>query len=100
VAETATVQVTVKDARAVASKTVFALVDVMIEISGIEFGILGIQARREPDGQTSIRLPTYKDCDGSWQPAVSLPPEMKQPICDAVLGFLVEEGLARHRDVG
>jgi stage V sporulation protein G len=78
---------------------VFALVDVMIEVGGIEFGILGIQARRESDGQTSIRLPTYKDGNGSWRAAVSLPAEMKQPICDAVLGFLVDEGLARQRDV-
>ena len=94
--DTTTVQVTVKDARGVASKTVFALVDVTIAVGGVEFGILGIQARRESDGQTSIRLPTFKDSDGRWQPAVSLPPEMVQPVGDAVLAFLLDEGLARR----
>ena len=51
---------TVSNARSVDSKTLFALVDVEVAIAGIAFEIFGIQARREPGGCTSIRLPTYK----------------------------------------
>ena len=93
--DTTTVRVTVRNAKPVASKTVFALVEVAVEIGGVEFGILGIQARREADGQTSIRLPTFKDGEGTWRPAVWLPHELHQPICDAVLTFLVDEGLCQ-----
>ena len=59
--------------------------------------ILGIQARREPDGRTSVRLPTYKDAAGLWRPAIRLPPETHAPLADAVLAFLLEEGLARRK---
>ncbi len=96
-ADTTAVRFTVGNARRVAGKSVFALVDVAMEIAGVEFSIHGVQARREPDEQTSIRLPTFKDADGSWQPAIQLPEEVRAPLAAAVLAFLLEEGLARRK---
>lgn len=95
--ETVPITITVSNARPVTSKALFALVDVEVRIAGVAFHILGIQARREPDAMTSIRLPTFKDASGTWRPAIQLPNELREPLADAVLAFLVEEGLARHR---
>ena len=96
-AETVAVNFTVSNTRSVDSKTLFALVDVEVAIAGIAFEIFGIQARREPGGCTSIRLPTYKDATGAWEPAIRLPAETHAPLADAVLAFLLEEGLARRK---
>jgi len=95
--ETVAMNFTVSNARPVDSKTLFALVDVEVAIAGIAFEILGVQARREPDGCTSIRLPTYKDATGAWLPAIRLPAETHAPLADAVLAFLLEEGIARRK---
>ena len=96
-ADTAPVRLTVSNARRVDSKSVSALVDVAVEVAGVEFSIFGVQARREPGEQTSVRLPTFKDANGTWQPAIQLPEEVRAPLAEAVLTFLVEEGLARRR---
>lgn len=96
-ADTTAVRLTVGNARRVESKSVFALVDIAIEIAGVEFSIFGVQARREPNEQTSVRLPTFKDADGNWRPAIQLPEEVKAPLVSTVLAFLVEEGLAQSK---
>ena len=94
---TVPVTFTVRNARPINSKWLFALVDVEIQVAGASFEIIGVQARREPGNMTSIRLPTFKDANGTWQAAIRLPPEMVTPMGDAVLAFLVEEGLAKQR---
>ena len=94
---TVPVTFTVHNARPTDSKQLFALVDVEIEIAGASFEIVGVQARREPGDMTSIRLPTFKDANGTWQAAIRLPPELVAPMGDAVLAFLMEEGLAKRR---
>jgi len=96
-ASTMSIAVSVTNARAVQSKSLFALVDVEIQIAGVTFGIRGVQARRHLDGATSVNLPTVRDLDGVWRPAICLPDEVRAPLADAVLVFLVEEGLARHK---
>ena len=87
----------VRNARPVQGKDLFALVDVEVLIGGVAFDILGVQARREPGDRTSVRLPTFKDADGTWRPAIGLPEEVRCPLADAVLTFLMEEGLAKRR---
>ena len=96
-AETAPVTFRVSNARPVHARDLFALVDVEVLVGGVAFDIFGIQARRESGEKTSIRLPTFKDADGSWQPALRLPDETRGPLADAVLTFLMEEGLAKRR---
>ena len=97
--EADTVQVTfrVRNAHAVQARDLFALVDVEVLIGGVAFDIFGVQARREPHDRTSVRLPTFKDANGVWRPAIGLPDEVRGPLADAVLTFLLEEGLAKRR---
>jgi hypothetical protein len=35
--------------------------------------------------------------NGTWRPAIKLPDEVRAPPADAVLAFLLEEGLARRK---
>src|SRR5579859_257002 len=76
---------------------VYALVDADIVIGDIEITVFGIQARHVPSGGTSIHLPTYRDGDGAWRAAVELPEEIREALCDAILAFMVEEGVAKPR---
>ena len=39
----------------------------------------------------------FKDADGIWRPAIRLPDEVRGPLANAVLTFLMEEGLAKRR---
>lgn len=91
------VTMTVLNARPASGKVLFALVDVEILIEGVAVVICGIQARRVPDGGTSIHLPTFKVADGTWRPAIKLPDDLLGPLGDIVLEFLVQEGLAKPR---
>lgn len=95
--DTAVVTFTVSNARRVNSKLLFALVDVEMTISGVPLLICGVQARRLPIGGTSVHLPTFRDTDGKPQTAIYLPEEAKAPLAEAVLAFLVEEGLAKPK---
>jgi stage V sporulation protein G len=85
----------VGSARSIDSKQLFALVDVEMRIADVSFWIRGVRARRLPEGGTSMHLPTYKETDGTWRAAMQLPEELCELLADAVLNFLVEEGLAR-----
>jgi hypothetical protein len=83
----------VRNARRVVSRSLFALVDADIVIDGITFSICGIQARRSIDGLVSVQMPTYKAADGSWRPAVEVPPDLQAPLGNAVLEYLIDEGI-------
>ena len=95
--DTAVLTFVVSNARRIDSKTLFAMVDVEVQLAGVAFLIQGVQARRLPQAGTSIHLPTFKDIDGGPKTAIILPDEVREPLADAVLAFLVEEGLARPR---
>jgi stage V sporulation protein G len=95
--DTALVTFSVTNARAINSRVLFALVDVEMQIAGVSFSILGVQARNAPNGCTAVHLPTYRDTNGEWRSSVRLPEELRQPLADAVLAFLVDEGLARRK---
>jgi len=95
--ECTSITCTVRNARPVESRLLFALVDVDVEIAGVTIAISGVQARRLTSGGTSVHLPTYKGPDGIWYAAVTVPDEVRAPLTRAVLEVLVEEGLARPR---
>lgn len=97
VGDTAVLTFVVSNARRIASKTLFAMVDVEVQLAGVAFLIQGVQARRLPQAGTSVHLPTFRDIDGGPKTAIILPDEVREPLTDAVLAFLVEEGLARPR---
>jgi hypothetical protein len=58
---------------------------------------MGARAWRLPNGGSSIRLPTFKDEGGTWRPAIRIRDEVRGPLADTVLTFLLEEGLARRK---
>lgn len=87
----------VTNARAITGKSLFALVDVEMQIADVCFVIFGVQAHNAPNGCTSVHLLTFRDTNGAWRPTLRLPGELHQPLCDAVLEFLVDEGLARRK---
>jgi len=87
--------ITVRNLRSVNSRTIYALLDADVEIGGVVVSIVGIQARHLPAGGTSVHLPTFRDTDGVWRAAVILPEEVREAMSDAVLDFMVEEGVAK-----
>lgn len=95
--DTAVLTFVVSNARRIDSKTLFAMVDVEMQFAGVAFVIQGVQARRLPQAGTSIHLPTFKDINGDPKTAIVLPDGVHEPLANAVLAFLVEEGLARPR---
>ena len=65
-----------------------ALASAEIEIDGVAFRLDGIQvvaAKARGFATVQVKLPTYRAADGSWRPAVALPPELERPLGDAVM---------------
>lgn len=65
-----------------------ALASAEIEVGGIAFRVDGIQVvsgRSRGFPTVQVKLPTYRSCDGTWRPAVTLPPELERPLGNAVL---------------
>jgi hypothetical protein len=46
------------------SKSLYALVDVEVQVAGLSFVIVGVQVRRGSGG-LSARLPTHRDVNGA-----------------------------------
>jgi hypothetical protein len=96
-AETQQVTFTIANLRAVEAKGLFALVDVEVCVAGLSFWIMGVQGRRDANGSAVIQLPTYRDTGGRARPAVVMPEELRQPLVNAVMEFLAEEGMVARR---
>jgi hypothetical protein len=65
-----------------------ALASADIEIDGVAFRVDGIQvvtAKARGFATLQVKLPTYRAADGSWRPAIALPPELERPLGDAVM---------------
>jgi len=56
--------------------------------------IHGVRAIRVHPIGTRIDLPMFRDENGTWRNAITLPDEISGPIGRAVLGELVMRGLA------
>jgi DNA-binding cell septation regulator SpoVG len=95
-AETERVTFTIANLRTVNSKRLCALVDVELRVAGLSFWIIGVQVQRGSGG-LSVHLPTHRDANGAWKPVVEMPEELRGPLSDAVMGFLVDEGMARRK---
>ena len=67
-----------------------------MQVASLSFVILGVQIRRGSDGLL-VHLPTHRDLHGAWKPVVTMPEELRGPLSNAVMEFLVDEGLARRR---
>jgi stage V sporulation protein G len=97
VSSTTPVSITVLSVTPMRSGKLFALAAVEIDVDGVLIEIHGIRALHVPPAATRIELPTFRDAAGRSQAAIILPEEVRGPIGDAVLGRLVELGLAVKR---
>jgi DNA-binding cell septation regulator SpoVG len=95
-ADTERVTFTITNLRTINSKRLYALVDVEIRVAGLSFRIIGVQIQRGSGG-LSVHLPTHRDVNGAWKPVVEMPEELRLPLSDAVMGFLVDEGMAKPK---
>jgi hypothetical protein len=89
-----TVSITVLSIKPVKFGKIFALASVEIDIDGVVLVLHGVRAIRVQPMGTLIDLPTFRDENGVWRHAVTLPDEISGPIGKAVLDELVERGLA------
>jgi DNA-binding cell septation regulator SpoVG len=95
-ADTERVTFTIANLRTINSKRLYALVDVEIRVAGLSFRIIGVQIQRGSGG-LSVHLPTHRDVNGAWKPVVEMPEELREPLSDAVMEFLVDEGMAKRK---
>jgi stage V sporulation protein G len=94
-----TVSITVLSVKPVKFGKIFALASVEIDIDGVLLVIDGVRAIRVHPIGTRIELPMFRDENGVWRRAITLPDEICGPIRDAVLDALVDQGLAMRRGV-
>ena len=88
------VSITVLSIKPVKLGRIFALASVEIDIDGLVLVLHGVRALRLQPIGTLIDLPMFRDENGVWQHAVTLPDEISGPIGKAVLDELVARGLA------
>jgi len=89
-----TVSITVLSVKPVKFGRIFALASVEVDLDGVLLVIHGVRAIRAQPMGTRIDLPVYRDENGVWQRAITLPEEISEAIGRAVLDELVERGLA------
>jgi stage V sporulation protein G len=94
-----TVSITVLSVTPARAKTLFAFASIEIDVDGLQIGVHGIRAMHAGPDAAAIELPKFRDADGVWRTAITLPEEIYTPIARAVLDELVERGLtARPAD--
>ena len=88
------VSITVLSIKPVKLGRIFALASVEIDIDGLVLVLHGVRALRLQPIGTLIDLPMFRDENGVWRHALTLPDEISGPIGKAVLDELVTRGLA------
>jgi stage V sporulation protein G len=88
------VSITVVSVKPVKFGKIFALASVEVDIDGVLLVLHGLRAIRVQPTGTRIDLPMFRDENGTWRHAITLPDEICRPIGRAVLDELVERGLA------
>jgi stage V sporulation protein G len=91
-----TVSITVVSVAPARAKNLFAFASIEIDIDGIPIGVHGIRATQVGSEAVAIELPKFRDADGRWRTAITLPEEVYRPLGKAVLDELVERGLTRR----
>jgi stage V sporulation protein G len=88
-----TVSITVLSVTPARAQKLFAFASIEIDIDGVQIGVHGIRAMHAGAEAAAIELPKYRDGDGLWRTAITLPEEIYTPIARAVLDELIERGL-------
>ena len=95
-----TVSITVLSVTPARAQKLFAFASIEIDIDGVQIGVHGIRAMHAGPEAAAIELPKYRDGDGLWRTAITLPEEIYTPIARAVLDELIERRLtARPAEV-
>jgi DNA-binding cell septation regulator SpoVG len=89
-----TVSITVLSIKPVNFGRIFALASVEIDIDGVLLVIHGVRVMRARPMGTRVDLPVFRDENGMWRRAITLPDEICAPMGKAVLDELVARGLA------
>jgi stage V sporulation protein G len=89
-----TVAITVLSVTPARAQKLFAFASVEIDIDGVQIGVHGIRATHAGPEAAAIELPKFRDGDGVWRTAITLPEEIYTPIARAVLDELVARGLS------
>ena len=104
-ADTTTVEATVLEVQPVGKGKLIALASVELMLDGVSFVVHGVQVLQVRHPETGavasgVALPCYRAPDGSWKPAIDLPPELREPIGAAVLDRCCDLGITRRRAAG
>ncbi len=92
------VAITVTAVERVASARIAAHASVELDIDGMVIVVHGIQLwHRAADGGIRVELPRFRDRDGTWRPALSLPMDLSKPIALAVVEACADEGIVTDR---
>jgi stage V sporulation protein G len=89
----AVVSITVLSVVPAHAKKLFAFASVEIDIEGIPIRLHGIRASYVGSESAAIELPKFRDADGVWRTAITLPEEIYLPLARAVLDELGARGL-------
>ncbi len=85
--ETTTVTFTVLGTQPVrGAGRLVGLANVEVVLDGVAITLQGIGIMRERDGNLTCKAPVFRYTDGTWLPAVVLPPELGKAIAAEVLG--------------
>ena len=95
-----TVSITVLSVTPARAQKLFSFASIEIDIDGVQIGVHGIRAMHAEPEAVAIELPKFRDGDGVWRTAITLPEEIYIPIARAVLDELVERGLAARPEEG
>lgn len=87
------VSITVLSVKPVKFGKIFALASVELDIDGVLLVIHGVRAIQVRPMGTRIDLPMFRDENGTWRHAITLPDETCKPLGRAVLDALVEQGI-------
>ena len=94
------VSITVLSVTPARAEKLFAFASIEIDIDGVQIGVHGIRAMHAGPEAAAIELPKYRDGDGLWRTAITLPEEIYTPIARAVLDELVVRGLTARPEEG
>jgi stage V sporulation protein G len=73
-----------------------ALASVELDVDGVAIVLHGVQVRADGE-KTEIALPHYRNSQGAWKPAVTLPTEVRGPMGEAVIAAGLEAGILKDR---
>jgi stage V sporulation protein G len=88
-----TISITVRSVTPSRANKLFAFASVEIDVDGVQIGVHGIRAMHAGRDAAVIELPKFRDSDGTWRTAITLPEKIYTSIARAVLDEFIDCGL-------